>query len=213
MYSEVKTDAIRKYDDTKMDEDGYPQTDYSVAVEWQKGKKPKHGWPVYAASIKFIKEFLWLDSNEMDRPLPKKRATVPPTTDSDETDDENTLTQKKKTVIPKPQRNVAQMVIDEYQVTTLTETQKRLKEMEEENQKLRNDNEKLRTMLFRGMYYNYFTELPNLITEVKMALKSQCPSMSSASSDLEGGKGFPLSVTEPSPPKAVSTEQVVYYLF
>ncbi|GAA6109198.1 uncharacterized protein LOC113052213, partial [Tachysurus ichikawai] len=54
MYSEVETDAIRKYDDTKMDEDGYPQTDYSVAVEWQKGKKPKHGWPVYAASMKFV---------------------------------------------------------------------------------------------------------------------------------------------------------------
>ncbi|RXN33961.1 LRR and PYD domains-containing 3-like protein [Labeo rohita] len=44
MYSEMKTEAIRKYDDTKMDDDGYPQTDYSAAVEWQKGKKPKHGW-------------------------------------------------------------------------------------------------------------------------------------------------------------------------
>lgn len=54
MYSEVKTEAIRKYDDTKMDDDGYPQTDYSAAVEWQKGKKPKHGWPVYSASIKFV---------------------------------------------------------------------------------------------------------------------------------------------------------------
>ncbi|XP_047678105.1 uncharacterized protein LOC125146167 isoform X2 [Tachysurus fulvidraco] len=138
----------------------------------------------------------------MDRPLPKKRATVPPSryTDSDETDAENTVTQKKKTVVPKPQRNVAQTVINEYQAPTLTETQKRLKEMQEENQKLRNDNDKLRKMLIR--------ELPNLITEVKMALKSQCSSTSSASSDLEGGKGFPLSVTEPSPPKAVSTEQV-----
>ncbi|XP_047678103.1 uncharacterized protein LOC125146167 isoform X1 [Tachysurus fulvidraco] len=149
-----------------------------------------------------LKEFLQLDSEEMDRPLPKKRATVPPSryTDSDETDAENTVTQKKKTVVPKPQRNVAQTVINEYQAPTLTETQKRLKEMQEENQKLRNDNDKLRKMLIR--------ELPNLITEVKMALKSQCSSTSSASSDLEGGKGFPLSVTEPSPPKAVSTEQV-----
>ncbi|KAF4114120.1 hypothetical protein G5714_004343 [Onychostoma macrolepis] len=103
MYSEVKTDAIRRYDDTKVDDDGYPQTDYSAAVEWQKGKKPKHGWPVYMASIKFvsnnryhtnakIKEFLGLESDERNKPLPKKRTPVPPSryTDSDETDVENT---------------------------------------------------------------------------------------------------------------------------
>ncbi|RXN15273.1 heat shock 70 kDa 12A-like protein [Labeo rohita] len=54
MYIEVKSEAIRKYDDTKMDDNGYPQTDYSAAVEWQKGKKPKHGWPMYMASIKFV---------------------------------------------------------------------------------------------------------------------------------------------------------------
>ncbi|KAL1276392.1 hypothetical protein QQF64_036015 [Cirrhinus molitorella] len=85
MYSEVKTEAIRKYDDTKMDDDGYPQTDSSAAVEWQKGKKPKHGWAVYMALIKFvsnnqfhttakIKEFLGLESAERNKPLPKKRA-------------------------------------------------------------------------------------------------------------------------------------------
>ncbi|RXN10931.1 ATP-dependent RNA helicase DRS1 isoform X3 [Labeo rohita] len=57
MYSEVKTEAIHKYNDTKMDDDGYPKTDYSAAVEWQKGKKLKHGWPVYMASIKFVSMF------------------------------------------------------------------------------------------------------------------------------------------------------------
>ncbi|KAF4114118.1 hypothetical protein G5714_004341 [Onychostoma macrolepis] len=116
------------------------------------------------ASIKFvsnnryhtnakIKEFLGLESDERNKPLPKKRTSVPPSryTDSDETDVENTPTQRKRTVIPKPQRNVAQMIVDEYQVTTLTETQKKLKDMEEENEKLRNDNEKLRTMLIRGI--------------------------------------------------------------
>ncbi len=64
-------------------------------------------------------------------------------------------------MIPKPQRNVAQMIVDEYQATTLTETQKKLKDMEEENEKLRNDNEKLRTMLIRGMYCSYFTIVLN----------------------------------------------------
>ncbi|KAF4115158.1 hypothetical protein G5714_002647 [Onychostoma macrolepis] len=186
MYSEVKTDAIRRYDDTKVDDDGDPQTDYSAAVEWQKGKKPKHGWPVYMASIKFvsnnryhtnakIKEFLGLESDERNKPLPKKRTPVPPSryTDSDETDVENTPTQRKKTVIPKPQRNVAQMIVDEYQSFLL-------------------------------------------INDVKMALKSPCSSTSSVSSDLEGGQGLPQRITEstpqPSPtalppPKAVSTEQ------
>ncbi|XP_052430263.1 uncharacterized protein LOC127971357 [Carassius gibelio] len=101
------------------------------------------------------------------------------------------------------------MIVDEYQATTLTETQKKLKEMEEENKKLRNDNEKLRRMLIR--------ELPNLINEVKMALKSQCSSTTSVSSDLESRQGLPQSIAQPSPqpsptalhpPKAVSTEQV-----
>lgn len=53
-YSEVKTNAIRSYDDSKFDENGYPQSDYVAIVEWQKGKKPKHGWPVYRASVKFV---------------------------------------------------------------------------------------------------------------------------------------------------------------
>lgn len=70
-------------------------------------------------------------------------------------------TQRKRAVIPKPQRNVAQMIVDEYQATTFTETQKKLKDMEEENEKLRNDNEKLRTMLIRGMYCSYFTIVLN----------------------------------------------------
>lgn len=45
------------------------------------------------------------------------------------------------------------MIVDEYQATNLTETQKKLKEMEEENKKLRNDNEKLRRMLIRGITF------------------------------------------------------------
>lgn len=42
MYSEVKTDAIHKYDDTNMDDNGYPQTDYSAVVEWQKKGKSQN---------------------------------------------------------------------------------------------------------------------------------------------------------------------------
>lgn len=48
-YSMVKTGAIHKYDDSKMDEDGYPLSQYAAAIEWQKGKKPKHG-----GCIKFV---------------------------------------------------------------------------------------------------------------------------------------------------------------
>lgn len=64
-------------------------------------------------------------------------------------------------MIPKPQRNVAQKIVDDYRATTLTDTQKKLKEMEEENQKLRNDNEKLRTMLIKGTYCTYFIVVVN----------------------------------------------------
>lgn len=52
--SEVKTDAILSYDDSKLDSNGYPHSEYLAVVEWQKGKKPKHGWPVYRASVKYV---------------------------------------------------------------------------------------------------------------------------------------------------------------
>lgn len=37
--SDIKTDAIRGYDDSKMDQDWNPVSPYSAVIEWHHGKK------------------------------------------------------------------------------------------------------------------------------------------------------------------------------
>lgn len=46
--SDVKTDAIIGYDDTKMGPVGLPLS------EWRLGKRPPGGYPHYAANVKFV---------------------------------------------------------------------------------------------------------------------------------------------------------------
>ncbi|KAM9758473.1 uncharacterized protein ACNS7B_005457 isoform 1-T1 [Menidia menidia] len=41
--SEVKTDNIRRYDDSKMDQHGNPISTYSAIIEWRHGKKQPGG--------------------------------------------------------------------------------------------------------------------------------------------------------------------------
>ncbi|XP_077353930.1 uncharacterized protein LOC144027522 [Festucalex cinctus] len=190
-YSEVKTDAIKSYDDSKFDDNGYPVSDYLAIVEWQKGKKPKHGWPVYRASVKFvssnrfqtngkIKQYLSVNKDEH---LPKKRPSIPPCryTDSDSETDlgESPQTQSKKQSITKPQKNVAKKLIDKYQPIFNQQQTQKLNELEEENTRLRSENEKLKNMLVR--------EIPDMIGELKTALKSR-GSTTSFSSDFQAGQ-------------------------
>lgn len=52
--SDVKTDAIIGYDDTKMGPDGLPLSPYQASIEWQRGKRPPGGYPHYAANVKFV---------------------------------------------------------------------------------------------------------------------------------------------------------------
>ena len=42
-FSKIKTDAIRGYDDSKMDHNGNPISNYSAVIEWRHGKKKKQG--------------------------------------------------------------------------------------------------------------------------------------------------------------------------
>lgn len=53
-FSEVRTEAIRKYDDSKMDEDGNPISEYIAYIEWRQGKKKKNGWPVYQGNVIYV---------------------------------------------------------------------------------------------------------------------------------------------------------------
>lgn len=52
--SEVKTDTIRGYDDSKMDQHGNPISTYSAVMEWCHGKKPQGGWPYYRGTVVFV---------------------------------------------------------------------------------------------------------------------------------------------------------------
>ena len=52
--SDVKTECIRGYDDSKMDQDGNPIEQYSAYIEWRHGKKPKAGWPFYKGTLIFV---------------------------------------------------------------------------------------------------------------------------------------------------------------
>ena len=49
--SEVETDNIRRYDDSKMDQHGNPISTYSAVIEWRHGKKQRGGWPHYRATV------------------------------------------------------------------------------------------------------------------------------------------------------------------
>ena len=54
-FSDVKTDAIRNYDDSKMDQDGSPiSSPYSAFIEWRHGKRRKGGWPHYKGDVLFV---------------------------------------------------------------------------------------------------------------------------------------------------------------
>ncbi|XP_062247148.1 uncharacterized protein LOC133956255 isoform X2 [Platichthys flesus] len=54
--SEVKTDNIRRYDDSKMDLHGNPISTYSAVIEWRHGKKQCGGCPHYRATVKFLSD-------------------------------------------------------------------------------------------------------------------------------------------------------------
>ncbi|XP_077395476.1 uncharacterized protein LOC144031864 isoform X2 [Festucalex cinctus] len=52
--SEIKTETIRGYDDSKMDDHGNPIATYSAFIEWRHGKKQRGGWPHYRGTVIFV---------------------------------------------------------------------------------------------------------------------------------------------------------------
>lgn len=52
--SDLRTEAILKYEDDKMDQEGNPKNPYSAYIEWCHGRKHKGGWPHFKASILFV---------------------------------------------------------------------------------------------------------------------------------------------------------------
>lgn len=60
-YSDVKTDAIQGYDDTKMEDNGNPISTYSAYIEWRHGRKPRGGWPHYRGHVVFVSGKSFID--------------------------------------------------------------------------------------------------------------------------------------------------------
>lgn len=72
-------------------------------------------------------------------------------------------TLSKKPATTNSQKNIAKTVVDNYQLKP-TQTQK-ASELEEENKRLRIENEKLKSMLIRGEYYSEYLSQPNHLTQ------------------------------------------------
>ncbi|KAK0151543.1 hypothetical protein N1851_007171 [Merluccius polli] len=84
-FSDVKTDAIRNYDDSKMDQDGSPISPYSAFIEWRHGKRRKGGWPHYKGDVLFVSANRFENTSklnslleEVERPQLTKRVSVAP---------------------------------------------------------------------------------------------------------------------------------------
>ncbi|XP_041930201.1 uncharacterized protein LOC121694223 isoform X2 [Alosa sapidissima] len=95
--SDVKTDAIIRYDDTKMGPDGLPLSLYLASVEWRRGKRPQGGYPHYAANVKFVTGSRYEATRKLNeltksnKPAPQtKRISVPPKKYGEESDDTDT---------------------------------------------------------------------------------------------------------------------------
>ncbi|XP_061601696.1 uncharacterized protein LOC133463926 [Cololabis saira] len=91
--SEVKTDTIRGYDDSKMDQHGNPISTYSAVIEWRHGKKPRGGWPHYRGTVVFVSATRFETTRKFksllkeDEPLElTKRVSVPPQKYQDDSD-------------------------------------------------------------------------------------------------------------------------------
>ncbi|XP_060758424.1 uncharacterized protein LOC132869085 [Neoarius graeffei] len=115
--SDLRTEAILKYEDDKMDQEGNPKNPYSAYIEWCHGRKHKGGWPHFKASILFVAANRYENSMKLNsllevatkppQPL-TKRVCVPParfreeSEDDDSTDIEAEPLQAKKSKVVNP---------------------------------------------------------------------------------------------------------------
>ncbi len=52
--NKIKTDTIRGYDDSKMDQHGSLISTHSAIIEWRHAKKQRGGWPPYRGTVVFV---------------------------------------------------------------------------------------------------------------------------------------------------------------
>ncbi|KAK7891105.1 hypothetical protein WMY93_023068 [Mugilogobius chulae] len=160
--SEVKTDTIRSYDDSKMDQQGNPIGTYSAVIEWRHGKKQRGGWPHYRGTVVFVcanrfeaTRKLNLLLKEDDPAVLTKRVSAPPKKyqdDSDDSTDTETQILTQSSQVKKPSaltiKDPAEEFLEMYSCTqpsandksprnTVVELKRKIKDLQEENAKLK----------------------------------------------------------------------------
>ncbi|XP_038145797.1 uncharacterized protein LOC119786480 isoform X3 [Cyprinodon tularosa] len=165
--SEVKTDNIRRYDDSNMDQHGNPISTYSAIVEWRHGKKQRGGWPHYMGTVVFVCATRFEAARKRNALLREnepadltKRAPVHPKNyqdDSDDSDPDDTqilsqpLQVKKSKALTR--KDPAEEFLAMYSHSPLSVTdcdqspKKTVVELKREIQDLKEENAKLRELL------------------------------------------------------------------
>ncbi|XP_059361703.1 uncharacterized protein LOC132099288 [Carassius carassius] len=157
--SDIKTDVIRGYDDSKMDQDGNPFATYSAVIEWRHGRKQRGGWPHYRGTVIFVSATRFETIRKLNSLLKEeepteltKRASVAPQKYGDDsdcsTDIETQSQQAKKSKAPRridPAEEFlrlygqSQPSSDNHNSPTQTvvELKQEIKDLKEENAKLK----------------------------------------------------------------------------
>ncbi|KAA0722333.1 hypothetical protein E1301_Tti007211 [Triplophysa tibetana] len=136
--SDLKTDAIRGYDDSKMYQDGNPFATYSAVVDWcQRRKQQRGGWPHYRGTVIFVSATRFETIRKLNSLLKEeepteltKRASVAPQKYGDDSDCSTDIeTQSQK----------AKPVSDNHNspIQTVVELKQEIKDLKEENAKLK----------------------------------------------------------------------------
>ncbi|XP_023809697.1 uncharacterized protein LOC111947331 [Oryzias latipes] len=215
--SEVKTETIRAYDDSKMDQHGNPIVAYSAIVEWRHGKKPRGGWPHYRGTVLFVSATRFEATRKInlllktDEPLElTKRKSVLPQKYQDESDnstdtDSQILTeslQVKKSKVQK-RKDPAEDFLEMYchPQTSSRNPEKTVSELMQEIKELKEENANLKEMVVQ--------DIPELMKTMKHVIKSVIPTKRSRL-ELNTPPMPPQSFSSspPSPPGATESSSV-----
>ncbi|XP_038556740.1 uncharacterized protein LOC119889899 [Micropterus salmoides] len=190
--SDIKTDAIKGYHDSKMDQDGNPFATYSAVIEWRHGRKQRGGWPHYRGTVIFVSATRFETICKLNSLLKEeepteltKRASVAPQNNGDDsdcsTDLETESQQVKKSKAPRrtdpaeeflKQYGQSQPSSDNHNSPTQT-----VVELKQEIKDLKAENAKLKETVFQGIIdsyqtLNHQTNVPGLLLSLRSIIDS-----------------------------------------
>ncbi|KAG5273758.1 hypothetical protein AALO_G00155160 [Alosa alosa] len=209
-FSDVKTDAIRSYDDSKMDQDGNPISPYSAFIEWRHGKKPKGGWPHYKGDVLFVSGTRFENTcklnsllEEVERPQLTKRVSVAPSKYRGESDDSTDIeTEPKKVKKSKVRADPAEDFLKTYgpgqpHSVDNHDLRKTLVELKQEVKDLKEENTKWKEMVLQ--------DVPGLLYGMKKIMDSITPPKTTTPRLTLQGTPRSTSSSGPTPVKSPSS--------